>query len=170
MNMNTAVADRRLTNPVYWLMWLLPCSAVVAGFATLVIALRDGDRPLPAIYHWEGAHLDADFARARAAAALGIEVDFGVRDGQCNAVARNVPRDPPALNLLLTNGTDANLDRRLRLMRVAPGEYRAACEFAPAGRWRVAIDDDSGDWSVRSVAAGALDSRVLRARSPDGKT
>ena len=112
--------------------------------------------------------LDQDFARARAAAALGVEVDFDLRDAQCHAVVRNVPRDPPALNLLLTSGTDADLDRRLRLMRVAPGEYRAACAFAPAGRWRVSLDDDSGAWNLRALAAGGLDSLALRARSPDG--
>jgi len=82
---------------------------------------------------------------------------------------RHVPRDPPALNLLLTNGNEAELDRRLRLLRVAPGEYRAACALIPEGRWRVAFDDDSGDWGVRGVAAGILDSLALRARSPDGK-
>lgn len=167
--MDTPAADRRLTNPVYWLMWLLPSSAVVAGLATLFIALRAGDRPLPDIYHWEGARLDADFARARTAAALGIEVDFDARGGQCRAVVRNVPRDPPALNLLLINGNEAELDQRLRLLRVAPGEYRAACALIPEGRWRVAFDDDSGAWSLRGVAAGIIDSLSLRAISPDGK-
>ena len=166
--MQTATADRRLTNPVYWLMWLLPGSAVVAGLSTLFIALQDADRPLPESYHWEGARLDADFARARTAAALGIEIEFASRGGQCSVFVRNVPGDPAALNVLLTNGSDADFDRRLRLVRVAPAEYRAPCASIPAGRWRVAIDDNSGQWSVRAVASGALESLSARARSPDG--
>ncbi len=168
--MKTAQADRRLTNPVYWLMWLLPGSAVVAGFAMLFIALRSGDRPLPESYHWEGARLDQDFARARHAAALGIEIDLDTRDGRCRATVRNVPLEPAALNLLLTNGADAGLDRHLRLMRVAPDEYHAACPPIATGNWRVALDDDSGAWSVRAVATGNLESLALRARDPDGKS
>jgi len=168
MTMTSAAADRRLTNPVYWLMWLLPGSAVIAGFCTLFIALRSGDRPLPESYHWEGARLDADFGRARAAAALGIEVEFSARDGQCDAVVRGIPRDPVAVNLLLTNGTDAGLDRRLRLLRVSPNEYRAACAPIANGNWRIALDDDSAQWSVRAVSTGTLESLAMHARNPDG--
>jgi uncharacterized protein len=168
MTMTTAILDRRLTNPVYWLMWLLPGSAVVASFVTLFIALESGDRALPESYHWEGARLDADFARARAAATLGIEIEFDSRDGQCRALVRKVPRDPPAVSLLLTNGADAGLDRRLRLVRVAPEEYRAGCAPIAAGTWRVSVDDDSGAWNVRGVASGNLASLALRARNPDG--
>jgi hypothetical protein len=168
--MNGTTPDRRLTNPVYWLMWLLPGSAVVASFATLFIALRGGDAPLPESYHWEGERLDTDFARARAAATLGIEVDFETRAGQCRASVRNVPLDPAALNLLLTHGSDAGLDRRLRLMRVSEREYRAACTPIEAGSWRITLGDDSLAWSVRAAATGNLESVALRARSPDGSS
>jgi uncharacterized protein len=170
MNMNTATADRRLTNPVYWLMWLLPGSAVVASFATLFIAVRSGDRPLPETYHWEGASLDADFARARAAATLGIEMKFDSRDGKCRLTVRNVPLDPAALSLRLTHGIDAGFDRRLRLMRVAPNEYHAACAPIAAGAWRITLEDDSGGWSLRAAVSGNLESLKLRARDPDGKS
>ena len=166
--MSNAAPDRRLTNPVYWLMWLLPGSAVIAGLSTLAIALHSGDRPLPVEYHWEGARLDADFARARTAALLGIEVELEARDGQCHALVRNVPDDPAAINLLLTSGSDAGLDRRVRLMRVSANEYRAACAPVAQGSWHVALDDDSAAWSVRAVATGNLDSIALRARNPDG--
>jgi uncharacterized protein len=168
MNMNAATPDRRLTNPVYWLMWLLPASAVVAGLATLCIALRGGDRPLPAEYHWEGARLDEDFARARAAASMGIESDIEVRAGRCHVEVRHVPGDPAALELSLINGSDAVLDRRVRLMRVAAGEYSAACAVIAHGNWRVALGDDSAQWSLRGSATGTLESVALRARSPDG--
>jgi len=166
--MTAVPPDLRRTNPVYWLMWLLPGCAVVASFVTLFIAVENGDRALPETYHWEGARLDADFARARAAATLGIEIEFESRGGQCRALVRHVPGEPAALNVLLTNGADAELDRRLRLVRMAPQEYRAACAPIAAGSWRVAVDDDSGAWSIRAVANGALASLALHARDPDG--
>jgi len=167
--MNTAAAaDASRFNPVFWLMWLLPGSAVLAGFSTLAIALKDADRALPAEYHWEGERLDADFTRARAAAALGVEVTLEIRDGQCGAWLRNLPTKPIAVNLLLTHGSDASFDRRLRLPLSASGAYRVACAPLESGKWRVAIDDDSARWAVRANADGPLTMLLLRARNPGG--
>jgi hypothetical protein len=168
MTMTTLPADRRLTNPVYWLMWLLPGSAVLAGLTTLFIALRSGDRPLPEAYHWEGTRLDEDFARARRAAALGIAVQLDTEGGRCRAVVSNVPAETVALNLLLTNGGDAGLDRQVRLMRVGPNEFHASCAAFAAGNWRVAVSDDAGSWSVRGLIARGPVRLELRARNPDG--
>ena len=166
--MSTHAAANARFNPVFWLMWLLPASAVLAGFTTLAIALKNADRPLPADYHWEGNGLDEDFARAEAAAALGLDVTLDFHGGQCRAVMRNLPTDPAALNLLLTHGSYAALDRRIRLSRVAAGEYHVACAPLESGRWRVGLDDDTRKWSIR----GSLDDRVttlqIRADGPDG--
>lgn len=167
MTTGTTVARPRF-NPVFWLMWALPASAVLAGFATLAIALQDADRALPADYHWEGDRLDRDFARARAAAVLGLEVTLDVQGGQCRALLRNLPTDPAALSLLLTHGSNAGFDRRVRLPRIAAGDYRVACAPLEAGRWRVALDDDSGDWAIRGSADDRVAGLQLRARSPDG--
>ena len=153
-------------NPVFWLMWLLPGSAVVAGFATLGLALRGGDRPLPPEYHWEGARLDEDFERARRAAALGVEVTLEIAGGQCHASLRNVA-GPGSLNLLLVHGFDAAFDRRVRLTRFSAGEYRAACAPLEPGKWRVAVGDDS-TWSLRGSVDGQIAHLLPRAGSQEG--
>jgi uncharacterized protein len=155
-------------NPVFWIMWLLPGAAVVAGLTTLGIALKSGDRALPEDYHWEGARLDADFSRARTAAAMGIEVTLSIRGGACSARLRNLSIDPVALNLLLTNGTDAGLDRRVRLPRIGGGEYRAACAPLESGKWRISLDDDSLKWGLRGTTSARFESLELRARNPEG--
>ena len=156
------------SNPVFWIMWLLPAAAVVAGLATLVIALRNADRALPTSYHWEGEHLDRDFELARNAAAHGTQVEFRIVDGECIATLRSAPGDPAALTMLFANGADAGLDRVLMLRRVAPGEYRGACPPIPAGHWRVALEDDARTWSIRTQAVGGVERLALRARNPDG--
>lgn len=155
-------------NPVFWIMWLVPLATVAAGFATLAIALRDGDRALPPTYHWEGAGLDGDFARLRAAAAHGVEIRFALLDRRCEARVLRAPSDAPALHLQITSASDVRRDRSVRLERVASGVYRAPCEALPAGRWLVAIGDEARSWSIRERVAGSLESLTLRARSPDG--
>lgn len=151
------------TNPVFWLMWLLPAAAVVAGLATLAIALRGADRTLPPTYHWEGDGLDRDFARARNAATRDIAMSLELRDGECIAVVRNLPAGSETLELELANGADAMLDRFIVLRRVGPGELRAACEPLPQGRWWINVNDGAGDWSLRTRSEGNLAHVTLRA-------
>jgi uncharacterized protein len=163
-------AGQYRANPVFWIMLLLPASSVVAGLTTLAIALRSGDPPLPAAYHWEGEHLERDFELARNAAAHGIEVSFtaDLIAAECHATVRSAPDDAATLNLLLANSADAGLDRVLLLRRVAPGEYRSGCAPIPPGHWRVVLDDATGQWSIRARAVGSLDKLELRARNPAG--
>jgi len=162
--LNTTAQSPYRANPVFWLMWLLPASAVVAGLATLAIALRHADPPLPADYHWEGEHLDRDFELARNAAAHATEVDFSIASGECVATVRSAPGDAPSLTMLFANGADAGLDRVVLLNRVAPGEYRGACAPIPAGRWRVSLEDAAATWNIRAQAVGAVDRLTLRGR------
>jgi hypothetical protein len=153
-------------NPVFWLIWLLPAAAVVGGLTTLGIALRNADRPLPPEYHWEGERLDHDFAQARVAASHGIEVTFVANRAGCSATLRHAPSDPEALSMLFANAANPDLDRALRLPRVAPGEYRGACVALPAGRWRVSLEDAEGEWAIRTQVSGKVDRLELRARIP----
>ncbi len=165
--MTTADSPFR-ANPVFWIMLLLPAAAVVAGLATLFIALRHADRPLPANYPTEGLHVDHDFALARAAAAHGIELAFVAQPaGECTATLRNAPDDPDSLSLLFTNGTDPGLDRVILLRRAERGAYHGACTALPAGRWFVVLEDDAAGWAIRSQLAGGAATFTLRARNPD---
>ena len=157
-------------NPVLWLIWVLLGSAVIGGFATLAIALHSADRQLPANYHWEGQNLDRDFARARQAAQLGVEVTL-VADtviGTCLASVRSAPGDPATLTLMLTNGSDPGLDRVVLLRRTSKGEYGAPCPEIPEGRWRLSLEDPEGKWIIRTQLAGTPGHLELRARNPEG--
>ena len=156
------------SNPVFWIMWLLPAAAVVAGLATLMIALRHADRSLPSAYHWEGERLDQDFAAQRLAASHGIEVALDTAGGECRATLRHAPDDPASLTLMFTHSSDAGLDRVVLLRRTQPGQYRGTCAPLAAGRWRIALEDAAGAWAIRALFSGAPERLVLRARAPDG--
>jgi hypothetical protein len=155
-------------NPVFWLMWLIPGTAVVAGLGMLAVSLQSADRALPPLYHWEGDRLDADFERARAAANLGIRATLQWADGACTLALSPATQQPRALRVHLTHTSDATLDRNLTLMRAAPGNYRAACTALTSGRWRLALTDDAGAWALRAQFEGAVTRVELRARHPEG--
>ncbi len=154
-------------NPVFWLMWLLPATAVCASFATLAIALSGADTALPPSYHWEGEKLDQDFERARRAVALGISATLDLRAGEhgCVVMLRG-HAEPVTLRLLLTHSDDVSLDRQLLLKRVQPGRFSAPCQGLPPGKWRISLEDDAAGWSIRAQLSGSLESAELRARDP----
>jgi hypothetical protein len=152
-------------NPVFWLMFLLPGAAVAASFVTLAIAVAGADRALPSNYHWEGTNLDQDFERARRAALLGVHGTLRWGGGECVLTLAGAHGDP--LRLLLANTRDAGLDRVVLLKRTAANEYRAECRDAPAGRWRLSLEDDAGGWSLRQRVDG-LAQVDLVARHPEG--
>jgi uncharacterized protein len=166
--LNTADHPLR-ANPVLWFVCALLGATVIAGLTTLAIAISQADRELPANYHWEGESLDRDFALMRTAAAHGVEVSFTAAPGQCSAQLKSAPGDAAALNLLFVNASDASLDQAVRLERVAPGVYRGTCRALPDGRWRIALEDDAGQWAIRAQHQGPVHNLRLRARNPEGQ-
>jgi uncharacterized protein len=155
-------------NPVFWLMWAIPGAAVLAGTSMVALAFKDADRTLPDIYHWEGERLDADFERARHAARHGMAATLELSGGVCTVSMANAPQEADSLQLRLTNGNDAHLDRALTLSRVAAGRYRAPCVALPAGRWRVALSDQANTWALRESVEGPFERLDIRARDPEG--
>lgn len=156
-------------NPVFWLMWMIPGAAVLAGLSMVAIAMQGADRALPDIYHWEGERLDSDFERARSAARHGVSARLELDGGVCTVTLARAPEEPNALHLRLTNGNDAALDRVLTLSRVAAGVYRSPCVALERGRWRVALNDDENSWALRASVDGEFQRLDIEARSPDGE-
>ncbi len=160
-------------NPVFWLMWAIPATAVCASLSMLAVAIDGADPRLPPNYHWEGAGLDQDFERARRAFALGIAgtLDLHADRRECvltlaGDASAEVRAD--SLLLLLTHSHAPALDRQVLLRRSPAGEFIAACDELPAGKWRIALDDAAGKWSLRTEFNGNLRRIELRAREPGG--
>jgi hypothetical protein len=144
-------------NPALWLLWILPGSAVVASFATLFIAIRSGDVPLPAAYHWEGQALSADEARQERARSLGLQalLQFDLAAGQCHVKLQG---DAPAqLRMDLAHPTLGGADRHWTLTRDATG-YHTACGALPKAHWWVQISDPDGRWQLRARVQGDFSS------------
>ena len=111
---------------------------------------------MPASYHWEGEHLDR-ISRWRAPPRrIGVEVTLVADAPTASARRRCAPRPliPHALELLLTHGVDAGLDRVLRLTRVAAGEYRGALRAAAGRALARGAADADGQWSCAAQIAG----------------
>lgn len=147
-------------NLALWLLWILPSAAVAASFASLYLAVRSGDTPLPDSYHWEGQALTADEALQARARTLGIValLQFDAATGQCQVRLRG---DSPAeMRVDLTHPTQRDADQHWILQRDATG-YHTDCTALPQAHWWVQITDSARQWQLRGRLRGNLDAGPL---------
>ncbi len=148
------------------LVWGLPLAAVVAGIATLVIAVRtsdEGDARVRRVAQTQTADLAPDLAAARLDLAATATLDAeGVVRVELDAAQPGVD----TLLLSLRHGTDPRRDRAVTLSRMegaayagllpgplAAGAYNA--ELAPADNaWRLIGRLEDG--AVRVALAAAV--------------
>jgi len=148
----------------------LPAIAVIASFTSLGLVLMAPDPEMPQEYHWEGARLDQDFARAERAAAIDVRARLSVTPAEhlCRVSFASEAPPPDALVLRLVHATRSAFDRTLTLRPAFDG-YEASCEPPAKGHWLVELTDPAATWSVRTESLGVLQSLELRARSPSGR-
>lgn len=137
-----------------WLLMLGPAIVVVAGIATLVIAVRSDDGLVADDYYKRGLAINQTLERSDRGTALGLAawVDLDA-DGNVALKLAATSSDPDALpstlRLRLAHPTRAGEDRATVL--VAAGEGRYAGRIAPVagGRWRVIVETDR--WRLPGV-------------------
>jgi hypothetical protein len=131
-----------------------PAIVVVAGIATLAIAVHSDDGLVADDYYKRGLAINQTLERNARAEALGLAATIDVRaDGDVALVlvakAGEPDARPPTLRLRLAHPTRAGEDRATVL--VAEGDGRYAGRVAPldGGRWRVIVETDR--WRLPGV-------------------
>jgi len=152
-------APARLPMPWYrhrwpWLLMLGPAIVVVAGFATLWLAVATDDGLVADDYYKGGLGINRTLARTDRAAALQITANVDVDESGRARVTLTAPgRDPavrPALvRLLITHPTRAGSDRRADVVRGPDGSYTGRVDPMTQGRWLVIVETD--DWRLPAI-------------------
>ncbi len=142
-----------------WFLISLPATAVVAGFATLVLALRSYDGPVTADYYKQGLAINEEVTRAELARGLGLQARLtldGFGDGaRVRAVVtaeRGALPAEPGLRLHLAHPGRRDADRIAVLSRieVAPDGKQAvfAGSFQPPADSARDMDSAGVHWQV----------------------
>jgi len=138
-------------NPWYrepwpWLLMSGPAAVLVAGAATTWIAFASADGLVAEDYYKQGLAINKRLAREEAAQRLGLSAAIHVEPGAIRVELRGAA--PEVLFVHLAHATRAGHDVRLRLVRLADGNYGAPLAALPAGRWRAALEDPRGTWRI----------------------
>jgi len=155
--------------PLVWMLIAIPLSSVVMGVVMVTLSIASFDGLVADDYYKRGLEIDRVLDRDRAAARAGLvgrlQVDGG---GSRLALRAAAPEfeEPASVTLELSYATRAGLDRRVRLTRLAPGDYAGPALALPAGRWYVQVA--GADWrltgALRIPGSGVLELRSAAAR------
>ncbi len=151
--------------PWPWILMSGPAIVVVAGFATLGLAIESDDGLVADDYYRQGLAINRVIARDERAAALGLvaRIQFNPAGDRVRVLLSGLASDARP-RLTLVHVTRAGEDRSASLERVAPDVYEARLAAPVGGAWSALVEDAArtwrleGDWpaGAREATLGAL--------------
>ena len=126
-----------------------PAIVVIAGLATLWLAVTSNDGLVADDYYKRGLAINQTLTRERQAAAshYRAQVAFNPTFDRVRIVLSGAEL-PKALAVRLVHPTRAGLDRRVQLPAVAGGVYEGALAAPQPGNWHIIVEDDLGTWRL----------------------
>jgi len=135
--------------PWPWLLMAGPATVIVAGAITAVFAFRSSDGLVADDYYKQGLTINRTIARAEAATRLRIRGEVAFEGGRARAslVSDRLLGDRIRLTLVAAR---SGADRVAMLSRDANGQYSAAFDLPPAGKWTLVLE--TAEWRLETPA------------------
>ncbi|MCL4763001.1 MAG: FixH family protein [Burkholderiales bacterium] len=148
-----------------WLLMAGPAIVVVAGLATLWLAVRSDDGLVADDYYKRGLAINERIERVESARTLGLAalVDVG-NDGDVRVRLEAGGAAPAALRLVVAHATRAGADRRAELVRAPDGSYAGRIAPLEKGRWLLHVETD--EWRLPAAALDGAARGVRLQASP----
>ncbi len=152
---NSATDDRPWYRQFWpWFVFGLPASVVVAGVATVVIAVKHPHSLVVDDYYKKGLAINRQLAEDKVAQILKLraELEVDVLVGEVFLSLDGATRGlPEQLQLQWIHPTVSDRDRTLTLKKRATGRYRGQLQSVPEGRWYVQLSGAAPEpWRLRS--------------------
>lgn len=153
MNTLTPAASKPwYREPWPWFLMSLPAAAVVAGLATVWIAVKSADGLVVGDYYKAGLAINQTLARDETARTLGLVATLaGDGDTLTLHLEGRLTAYPDALNLVLAHPTRQGEDQAVTLAHAGNGRYRAAMPALADGKWSLQLADAAGAWRLAGV-------------------
>ena len=139
-------------HPWPWILMAGPFIVVIAGLFTLYLAVRSNDGLVDDDYYKQGLAVNQVTARNQSAVRLGLQADLMLSsDGkQIRILLRGRPDTalPDVLKVRIAHPTRAGVDQNVLLRTDGAGSYSGALSALLTGRWRIALEDEKGEWRL----------------------
>lgn len=160
MTQAPAAAKPWYREPWPWLLMAGPAAVVVAGFATLYLAVTSEDGLVVDDYYRRGLAINSTLAREERARTLGLSatLELSPRRDRVQVRLAGATGRPLPLRLRLVHPTRVGQDQSVTLLYHPVEAYAAALKPVESGTWHVVIEDQAAGWRL----AGTLPARHNR--------
>ena len=134
--------------PWPWILIALPLSAVIAGIATLIIAIENQDGLVAEDYYKQGLAINRVLERESRAAALDLSARVMISGKNIRIGLAGRADLPETVVVRFIHPTRAGEDRSIVLGAIANGWYEGGMPEMASGRWRVQVEDDQAIWRL----------------------
>ncbi len=138
-----------------WFIMAFPASAVIAGVATVIIAVKNPDGLVDDDYYKSGLAINKVLARAEEAARLGLQAQatWTPTEQSLTVELHGKGPFPDRLRLRLVHPTRAGFDQEIPLLRQADGRYRGLLAHRlPPGNWHLRLEPLDAAWRLSGRA------------------
>jgi len=136
--------------PWPWILMSGPFIVVIAGFATLALAISSNDGLVADDYYKQGLGINRVIGREDRAREIGLAaaVQFNDERDRVRVLITAGDAQAASLRLSLLHPTRDGEDQGITLTREAKGVYSGRLVPPHAGRWRLALQDGEGRWRL----------------------
>ena len=159
-----AAAKPWYREPWPWLLMAGPVAAVVAGFATLYLAVASEDGLVVDDYYRRGLAINSTLAREERARTLGLSATLELSPQRDRVQVRlaGVTGRPLRLRLRLVHPTRVRQDQSVTLVYLTVESYAAALKPVEPGTWHVVLEDEAAGWRLAGTLPARRDRLELR--------
>jgi hypothetical protein len=152
--------------PWPWLLMAGPAMVIMAGFATLYLAITTEDGLVVDDYYRQGLAINATLAREERATALGLSaaLEFSAQHDRVQLMLAGVSGRPAHLRLRLVHPTKVGQDQSAILIPVPGRGYAALIRPLGQGAWHVVLEDEAAGWRLAGTLPPRQDRLELRPR------
>lgn len=138
--------------PWPWLLMAGPAAVVVAGFATLWIAVSSSDGLVADDYYKQGLAINQTLKREATAAQHGFRAGAQFADAgrriSLKLEAGPGTTLPAILQMKIVHPTRAGRDGLVMLRQTGPGNYEGVGPELTEGRWMLVLQDQQSTWRL----------------------
>ena len=150
--------------PWPWLLMAGPATVIVAGLATLYLAVRSEDGLVVDDYYRQGLAINATLAREERARILGVSatVEMSPQRDRVLVKLHGLSKNALRLRLRLVHPTRTGQDQTAILIMQPGGTYGASLRPLADGSWRILLEDDASGWRIEGMLLAGNDRAEMR--------
>ncbi len=146
-----------------WFLIALPATAVVAGIATVIIAMNNRVELVSDETTQLGKLVTRETRQDDTAREMNLHAELHIVPAT-GAVAVEISTLPDRVLLKLVHATLAHLDQQITLNRDSDGLYRGRLQPVTDGKWQVQLVDPAGQWRLTARYDGLAEHIRLQPR------